>query len=322
MPTVSLERRETMKIAEYKFNSDTDTLPTFNSGFTYEYADVDNGNGTITRTIASDSLPSSINFIGKTGLVSLSYLDTSNVADMTRMFYNCTNLSSIDLSSFDTSNATNMSWMFSSCHKLTSLDLSSFDTSNVTNMGYMFYNCKNLTSIDLSSFDTSKVTTMSSIFSDCSSLTSVNMKNSNANSVNKIINQLPTRTMDSTGLLNIAGVDNESQVDEATANSKYWLISLAKTTVNNIGIGGINISELYIGPAGVKQVYLGDILIYENKEVVNDKIIMYNENINTLFILGDGLLQYDEQNLNLNISDDLNIIYDEEESNLTIGGEE
>ena len=77
-----------MNIAVYTFNSSTDTLPTFNDGFNYTYTDVNNGNGTKTRTITSNTLPSSISFADKTGLVSLSYLDTSNVTDMSWMFYN------------------------------------------------------------------------------------------------------------------------------------------------------------------------------------------------------------------------------------------
>ena len=133
------------KIAIYTFNSSTDTLPTFNNGYAYTYTDVDNGDGTTTRTITSETSPitsetspSSIKFGHKKGLVSLSYLDTSDVTDMSYMFQHCTNLTSLDVSSFSTSNATNMYGMFEECTNLTTLDLSSFDTSNVTIMSWMF----------------------------------------------------------------------------------------------------------------------------------------------------------------------------------------
>ena len=66
-------------IAIYTFNNSTDTLPAFNDGYTYECTDVDNGDGTVTRTITSDSLPNSISFNNRKGLISLSYLDASNV---------------------------------------------------------------------------------------------------------------------------------------------------------------------------------------------------------------------------------------------------
>ena len=237
-----------MDIAIYTFNSSTDTLPTFNSGYTYITSDVDNGNGTITRTVTSDSSPSSISFKDKTGLVSLSYLDTSNVTSMNAMFYNCNNLTTLDLSSFDTSNITTMNKMFYNCNKLTSIEsLSSFNTSNVTTMAYMFYYCENLTSIDLSSFDTSNVTDMSGtfshcnkltslnlssfntsnvtdmsyMFSSCTNLTTVNMKNSDVDSINDIITQLPTRTEDSYGTMTVSKTVLNS-VDNTTASSKYW----------------------------------------------------------------------------------------------------
>ena len=59
------------------------------------------------------------------------------------MFYHCSNhLTSLDLSSFNTSNVKDMSSMFYGYNSLTSLDLSSFDTSNVKNMTAMFYGCK------------------------------------------------------------------------------------------------------------------------------------------------------------------------------------
>ena len=171
------------KIAEYIFNSGTDTLPTFNDGYTYITSDVDNGNSTITRTIVSENeLPTSISFKDKSGLVSVSYLDTSKVTDMANMFYNCSNLTSIDLSSFDTSNVTNMSNMFNTCTKLLSIDVSNFNTSKVTDMSYMFSNCK-MTTIDVSNFNTSKVTNMKYMFNMCGNLTSIDLSNFNTSKV-------------------------------------------------------------------------------------------------------------------------------------------
>ena len=105
----------------------------------------------------------------------LTMLDTSNVTDMSYMFYNCSQLTSLDVSKFDTSKVINMSWMFYYCSNLTSLNLSSFNTSNVTTMHNMFAFCRNLTSLDVSKFDTSNVTNMASMFADCSKLTSLDV---------------------------------------------------------------------------------------------------------------------------------------------------
>ena len=177
----------------------------------------------------------------------VSNFNTTNVIDMSYMFQNCTNLTQLDVSNFNTSNATTMQGMFRGTN-LTSIDVNNFNTSNVTTMNNMFYNCNNLTQLDASNFNTSNVTNMGSMFYDCTNLTELNisnwdlnkvsstsymldsctnltsilMNNSDYNSINKIISVLPTRTTDSMGTLNVAGVDDISQVDTATAESKFW----------------------------------------------------------------------------------------------------
>ena len=107
----------------------------------------------------------------------LSSFDTSNVRNMSDMFFCCESLKSLDLSSFDTSNVRSMSDMFNCCGSLKSLDLSSFDTSNVQTMSDMFYCCESLKSLDLSNFDTSKVKFTYAMFADCSSLESLDLRN-------------------------------------------------------------------------------------------------------------------------------------------------
>mgnify|MGYP002551625474 FL=1 len=66
---------------------------------------------------------------------------------MMGMFFDCSNLTSLDLSSFKTSKVTIMNAMFSGCSDLTELDLASFNTKDVTNMHQMFYNCEKLLKI-------------------------------------------------------------------------------------------------------------------------------------------------------------------------------
>ena len=103
-------------------------------------------------------------------LLNLSKADTSNVMNMSWMFYYCRNLRTLDVSGFDTSNVTNMSDMFWFCENLRTLDVSGFDTSNVTDMSWMFSQCNNLRTLDVSGFDTSNVTNMYAMFGGCSSL--------------------------------------------------------------------------------------------------------------------------------------------------------
>ena len=111
-------------------------------------------------------------------------LNTDEVTDMSYMFYNCRELTSLNLSSFYTANVTNMSYMFSDCPILTSLTLSSFfNTANVTDMNSMFSGCSSLTSLDLSKFNTDKVENMSSMFNGCSDLENLTLSSFNTANV-------------------------------------------------------------------------------------------------------------------------------------------
>ena len=139
------------------------------------------GTGTYKVTIGAQGniIASSGNYLFynflKVESIDLTYLDTSQVTDMSYMFANCSSLTNLDLSSFDTSQVTDMSWMFYVCSSLTNLNLSSFDTSQVTDMSGMFGGCNSLINLDLSTFNTSQVTDMSSMFRSCSSLTNLDL---------------------------------------------------------------------------------------------------------------------------------------------------
>ena len=137
------------------------TMPASNAAVTAEleeasYFDASTGTLTLKGTIHNNKgivLPDGVNKAD----VLLINVDSSGATlpqDSARLFYNFTNVTSIDLTGADTRNVTKMNYMFYCCENLTELDLSSFDTGNVTNMSYMFDCCNNLTELDLSSFDT------------------------------------------------------------------------------------------------------------------------------------------------------------------------
>ena len=93
------------------------------------------------------------------------------------MFYNCSNLLTINASNFNTSNVESLRIFLYNCQKLISIDMSNFDTSNLINMEGMFFNCSSLTYIDISHFNTSKVKYFINLFCGCSNLISVNLSN-------------------------------------------------------------------------------------------------------------------------------------------------
>ena len=107
--------------------------------------------------------------------VNFDYINTSKTINMSYMFggygYNSSSCI-VDLNGINTSKVTNMSGMFSkACYSTSSflLDVSKFNTSSVTNMSGMFmgtgYNDVNF-NLDLSNFDTSNVTDMSFMFNN------------------------------------------------------------------------------------------------------------------------------------------------------------
>ena len=111
------------------------------------------------------------------GFIGLEYLNTSDVVNMSRMFSNCTNLSSLDLSLFDTSNLTNIKEMFINCTNLKSINFGNADFSKVTTMEGLFYGCKWLKSIDLTKFKTDNVTTMYCMFFGCENVETIDLCN-------------------------------------------------------------------------------------------------------------------------------------------------
>lgn len=138
----------------------------------------------------------------------LTKFDTKNVSSMYFMFYGCSNLTSLNLTNFNTKNVKNMNGMFGDCTHLTSLDITNFNTAKVTNMGNMFLGCSNLTSLDLTNFNTAKVTDMHGMFKGCSALTSLDLTNFNTAEVrdmNRMFNMLDES---STALTTIYVSDN------------------------------------------------------------------------------------------------------------------
>ena len=107
---------------------------------------------------------------------------------MEKLFYECSNLTSIDLSKFNTSQVTSMLGIFKGCKKLENINLVNINTSLVNNMQSLFNGCLNLRSIDLSNFDTSKVTTFYWMFKNCKSLNSIDLSNFNTSKL-KVMNR-------------------------------------------------------------------------------------------------------------------------------------
>lgn len=90
-----------------------------------------------------------------------------DITDMTNMFANCVNLTTIP--QLNTDNVVDMSYSFYACSNLTSV--AQLDTTNVNNMSGLFGDCNSLTTIP--QLNTSNVEYMDSMFSGCISLTTL-----------------------------------------------------------------------------------------------------------------------------------------------------
>ena len=133
------------------------------------------------NTYAPTSLKSFFEFLtGLETIKDLKYLNTENITDMSRMFWACYALTSLDLSNFTTTNVTNMGGMFSSCSALTSLDLSNFYTKVVWWMDNMFNGCSALTTIYASDkFVTDYVHYGGNVFKGCTNLKGYDLSKTN-----------------------------------------------------------------------------------------------------------------------------------------------
>ena len=107
-------------------------------------------------------------------------LNTSNVSDMSCMFMNCNNLSSVNIGYFNTSKVRSMAYMFGYCGNLQYIDESReiwtdeeqeyLLSERLTNMQGMFAGCSNLSYAPLWDFANLVVTDMSHMFEYCIAL--------------------------------------------------------------------------------------------------------------------------------------------------------
>lgn len=255
---------EPMKIiAIYTFDSATPCMPVFSNVYGHLGTDINNGDGTTTRIIRAFDLPTKIDFRDLGSLISVEYLNTSNVTDMNSMFYECTSLTSIDASNWDTSNVTNMELMFYNCCNLTSLDLSNWQVGNVTDMCDMFWECRSLESLDLSNWDTSSATNIRGMFDSCESLRSINVSNwdtSNVTDMSWLFEQCYS-------LETIIGLDT-------------WDVSNV-TDMNGIFAEDCELTTLNISNWSLNsELYTADFMFYHNFEL--DTIMMDNSDCNSV----------------------------------------
>lgn len=132
--------------------------------------------------------------------IDLSKWDTSNISNLSNLFFNCTKLKQIDLHTWNTKSVSTCYCLFRGCSSLEFINIDGWNTCNVYDMARMFGECSklitikglnklntrnvqfmqlmftndiSLKSLDLSSFDTQNCLDTSQMFRECYNLKSI-----------------------------------------------------------------------------------------------------------------------------------------------------
>ena len=235
---------------------------------------INNKGGTLTTTDTFASYPSAIDSLPSGGGGSLKTLLDATQSTY-YLFYQYKGTSVNDLISYsDTENVTNMSYMFRECSNLTTIP--SINTSLVTNMDSMFQFCSNLTTIP--SINTSLVTNMSYMFARCSSLTTIPQLNtSSATSISNMFLKCTSLTTIDITHMNII-FDSTSNGFASGCNSLSKFILRNMTTIPALNSNAFNNCYHFTGttnatynPQGLKdgRIYVPDDKVDELKTATN-----------------------------------------------------
>lgn len=198
----------------------------------------------------------------------LSYDDTSEVTDMSSMFYFAKGITSIP--KLNTSKAENMKSMFGYCSNLETIP--QLDMSNVSNTNGMFRDCTNLKHVP--ELNTAKVTDMQYMFSGCANLEVIeSIDVGNATSFYMFLDKCAN--LKSLRMLNIKVSFNMTQSNNVNGQllDVDSLVGLCKECVNMnescyLTIGSTNMEKLanvYVKFVDASQT---EIAVYEKGEVV------------------------------------------------------
>lgn len=256
-----LETKEAIRTA---INNKGGTLTTTDTFASYPSAidSLPSGGGGSLKTLldatkSTKSLFSNYQGTSVDGLIS--YSDTSNVTNMSGMFYKCLNLTTIP--QLDTSNVTNMSSMFSrssSLETIPQLDtsrvinmdymfeecvslrtISQLDTISANNMNRMFYNCMYLTTVP--QLDTSKVTDMGYMFASCYNLATIDITHMNIASTS-YSNSFANSCYSLTKLI----IRNMNTIPIISSNSFNNCLHFTGTTDSTYNPNGLKDGRIYV----------------------------------------------------------------------------
>ena len=174
--------------------------------------------------------------------INISIKIKSKIESTAEMLYNCKSLENIDfLKDLDTSNVLNMSNMFAECSSL-KIENIFLRTNKVKDLSRMFYHCVNLTSMKKLDFDTSEVTNFSGMFELCENLSNIdisNFKTSKANIFQNFFSGCISLTS-----VDLSNFDTSNVIDMSSLFAdcgKLTSLNLSKFNTNKV----INLSGMF-----------------------------------------------------------------------------
>lgn len=127
-------------------------------------------------------------FYNKRDLTHYTFAGTENVMDTSFTFTNCTNLKILEnTANLNLCNSNTAYEMFSNCSNLTILNLCNLNLCNSIRLGYMFYSCSNLIDINLCNANFSNAGDLQDMFDSCDMLRKIDLSNAKFN-YDKILN--------------------------------------------------------------------------------------------------------------------------------------
>ena len=219
--------------------------------------------------------------------LNLENFNTSNVTNMSSMFYDCQSLQNINIKNFDTKNVINMNSMFKRS-SLTTLDISNFNTQNVKDMSGMFYFCGNLINLNLNNINTQNVTDMSYMFTGCNKLTNLNLTNFNTSNITNMAGMF--YQCKSLTNLNLNNFDTSNVTD--MSHMFNLCKNLTSLNLNNFDTSNVtDMAGMFNFCKSLQTLYLHN---FDTSNVTDMSDMFYNcENLKTI----EGLKNFDMSNV-------------------------
>ncbi len=243
-------------VVEYTFKTNAKVVPQFPTGFVTTFFDINNGDGTSTRTYINSEgeFPTFIKFgnttNSNTSLLSVERytLTDKKPSTMESAFENCKALKSINLNNINSNTITSFNKSFRYNESLEYLDISNVNIDNVTDFSYAFTHSK-LKEIKLPNGG-DKITTLTQCFAYTNTLSEIDMSMMNLPNVEEMVGTFAYITCGDIILPNDLGNNGKlNQISSLCYNSTISSINISNMDITglqkmNYSFYGCNISEL------------------------------------------------------------------------------